>query len=88
MTEEVIISALKEAGCTVGGDETGKKSDITKLDLYMLGLSGGEQSKKKREELLRKFNLPSKLSANMMCEILSRITTLDEIKELIQKQTG
>ena len=61
------------------------KNKITTADLYMLGLSGRADSRTKREKVLRAYNLPSKLSSKLMCDILSRITTLDEIKEKISE---
>lgn len=82
MTEDVIIKALTEAGCEIDGEALENRNVITKNDLYFLGLSGGKDSKAKREKLLQEFGLPSKISANMMCEILSRITTVEELKKI------
>ena len=45
ISEEIIISALNESGCTINGekDEKKVKYKITKTDFYMLGLSGKEE---------------------------------------------
>lgn len=83
MTKEIILKALFEAGCEIDGEQKKGKSTITKSDLYFLGLSGGDNSKEKREKLMNHFGLPSKISANMMCEVLSRLTTVEEIKRII-----
>lgn len=45
MSEETIIKSLRDAGCEIDDiSDTGKEGDITKADLYMLGLSGGKDS--------------------------------------------
>lgn len=87
MTDDIVIKALIDAGCETDFEPVKtSKSTITKTDLYFLGLSGGENSREKREKLLRNFGLPSKISSNMMCDILSRITSIDEIRNIISKE--
>lgn len=86
MSGEIIIKALSDAGCTIDGEEgksTGSK--ITSADLYMLGISGRDDSRKKRERLLKEYNLPSKLSSKLMCDILSRISSIEEIRKLLSE---
>ena len=85
MTEEIIIKALQDAGCEIEGSQTSKNNKITKTDLYALGLSGRENSLVLREKLQEKLGLPTKLSANMLCDVLSRITTLEEVKLIIDE---
>ena len=41
-SEEIIIKALRDAGCVIDNEEGNtKQGNITKTDLYLLGLSGG-----------------------------------------------
>ena len=86
MTEEVIIKALRDAGCEIDNADTEiKNRGITKSDLFMLGLSGGKNSHKLRESLSEKLGFPSRLSANMLLDVLNRIMTYDELVEIVQR---
>lgn len=84
MTEEVIINALRAAGATVDDvSDEGKNSCITKADLYFLGLSGSPDAAERRRELCRRLGIPTRLSANMLLDVLNRMKTLEELKKLI-----
>lgn len=86
MQEGVILEALRKAGCRIDGqDGTRKKSRvITKADLYMAGLSGDNKSSEYRRKLAVMLGIPSKISANMLLEVLNRLIDYDEYVELIQ----
>lgn len=87
MSEEIITEALRKAGCTVdgSGNEVKQSKKITKADLVKVGLSGGENSSELRKRLLRELNLPAKLSANMLLDILNRLLTYDEFFDMIKE---
>lgn len=86
MSEEIIIKALRDAGCVIDNEESNtKQGNITKTDLYLLGLSGGENSRELRCKLSQELNIPAKLSANMLLDVLNRLVTLDELVEIIQR---
>ncbi|MCH5212717.1 MAG: DUF4093 domain-containing protein [Oscillospiraceae bacterium] len=86
MTEAVIIKALRDAGCTIDDKAEQKQSGaITKTDMYMLGLSGGAGSRELRAKLSHEIGIPAKLSANMLLDVLNRLVTADELKEIINK---
>lgn len=86
MTEEIIIKALRDAGCEI--DDTvseDKASGITKTDLYMLGLSGGSGSAELRQKLSKEINIPARISANMLLDVLNRLCTYEELVEIVQR---
>ena len=86
MTKEVIISALKDAGCMVDEDEwKNSPGHITKQDLYFLDLTGRENSARLRAELLRRLGLPAKMSSNMMCDVLSRMISLEQLEIAVEQ---
>ncbi len=86
MSEDVIINALREAGCTIDDiSDDGIKGDVTKSDLYMLGLSGGKDSQMLRQKLAGELGVPAKLSANMLLDVINRLVTYDELVKIIQK---
>ena len=84
---EIIIKALKDAGCEIDGNASVPKetTPITKSDLYLLGLSGTDNSAKKRQALLNLLGLPSKISSNMLLSVLSRMLTKDELINLLDE---
>ena len=57
ISPEIIIKALKDAGCEIDGEKTMPKKSppVTKSDLYLLGLSGTDNSAKKRQALKNFF---------------------------------
>lgn len=83
MSREVIETALKNAGVAFNVADGEKHPEaITKLDLFEAGLSGGKDSNQKRQALLRKLNLPSKLSPNAMLDVLNVLMTREEFLKL------
>lgn len=86
ISEEIIMDALKNSGCTIegeSGNET-KKTLVTKTDFYLLGLSGGEKSAEMRKKLAYEIGLPSKLSANMLLEAVNHLLTKEELVKLLE----
>ena len=84
MKPEVLIEALRRAGATLGGEEPARRAGgITKATLYELGLSGGPGSAEKRRALLKELDLPEKLSANALLDVLNALYTEAELREII-----
>ena len=74
MSAEVLIAALRRAGATLGGETaTHSTGGITKATLYELGLSGRPDSAARRRELLKKLDLPEKLGANALLDVLNAL---------------
>lgn len=59
--------------------------EITKADMFALGLSGGEGSAEKRAAIAKELGLPSKLSANMLLDVINRLLTYEELCSLTDK---
>lgn len=81
MRPEVLEAALRQCGATILGETSAHQpgGDITKLDLYQLGLSGRPDSAIKRRELLKRLALPEHLSANALVQVLNTIVTKEEL---------
>ena len=74
MSAEVLIAALRRAGATLGGETaTHRTGGITKATLYELGLSGRPDSAARLRELLKKLDLPEKLGANALLDVLNAL---------------
>ena len=83
VTDEIIIDAIRKSGATILGEEQKQRQEITKADLFELGLTGGENSAQKRQALLKKLNMPTYLSTNALLTALNCLYSLEEIKRLI-----
>ncbi len=85
VSEEVIMQALSNAGVLCESAHEPERP-ITKLDLYELGFTGGENSSARRAALLRYYSFPERLSANSLIKVLNCVTTyerfLEDVKEI------
>lgn len=88
MTPEVILNALKRAGATIEGENAPTASTITKQNMMELGLSGGPDSSAKRLRLLKKLDLPEKMSSNALLQALNLLYDFEELKSLIDAMDG
>ena len=84
MSREIILEALRKAGATIEGEESASVHQITKQDLMALGLSGGPDASAKRLALLKKLNLPERMSPNAMLQALNLLYTLEELEDLVE----
>lgn len=86
MSPAVLEEALRRCGATILGEtEQMQRSggEITKLDLYRAGLSGGEGSAQRRKAFLRAQNLPEHLSANALVQVLNTLMTREEFEQAV-----
>lgn len=79
--KEIILASLEKAGVTCRETQKSDRREITNVDLYELGLSGGTDSRSKREKLLKFLGLPTRLSTSSFVKILNTFTTYDEFVE-------
>lgn len=84
MTPETIVNCLRRAGATLEGENQPTKSnEITKQDMFSMGLSGGPDSKKKRHVLMKQLELPEHLSSNGLLQALNLLYTKEEIIKIV-----
>ena len=86
MSHDVIIKALTSAGATFTNESSKpqSKDKITKTDLFELGLSGGTNSAIKRRNLLKQLDLPERLSANGLLDVLNVLYSRDEFLDYME----
>jgi len=83
MRPQVLLDALRRANATFENSiGTGPLPQITKADMFKMGLSGGAGSRAKRQDLLKKLDLPQKLSADALLDVLNALMTRDEFFSL------
>lgn len=87
VSDEIIINAIKQSGATVlnSKEAVNKDNEITKALFFGLGLTGGENSKLLRTELLKSLNLPTYLTTNAMIEALNCLLTANELEKKISQ---
>lgn len=76
MNQAVLEAALRRSGATLLDDEESTapaKKPITKTDLYLCGLTGGEGSAKLRQRLLKELDLPEHLTPNALLPVLNAL---------------
>lgn len=66
-------------------DSFESSKEVTKADLFSLGLTGKDGSCEKRKELCRKLSLPSNLTAPAMLDAVNLLFTRDEFMKLAEK---
>ncbi len=81
MPPEILLQALRRAGATLD-EESAARAPITKADLYARGLSGGEGSAERRRELLRTLDLPERLTAKGLLDVLNATMSREEFYDL------
>ena len=54
------------------------ENPLSKVDFFIDGLTGAENSASKRDELAKKFSLPPKMTPNALLEALKVISTYYE----------
>lgn len=82
--DSIIIEALKKAG-VMSEKTTENTHKVSKTDFYNLGISGGENSKAKREGLCKFLKLPSCLTANSLLQAVNTLYTYDEFLGEVEK---
>lgn len=85
MEPEALLEALRRAGATFEEEAAASRNEITKLDFYEAGLTGGANSAAKRKALLKKLRLPEHLSANGLLEALNLFYTKETLLSLLEE---
>lgn len=70
-----------------GAVERMSENPLSKTDLYIDGLSGGKNSAERRDEIAKKFGLPSGMTANALLSALRIVATYEEYLSAVGRQT-
>lgn len=84
--DELSASAGSEGygACDDDSDQSAGR-EITKLDLYQAGLSGGAGSAQRRKAFLRALDLPEHLTANALVPVLNTLLTYEEFLAAVEQ---
>ena len=80
--KDTIIKALETAGVIVKDDKASNRKEsvrkVSKQDFFLIGLTGGQDSHKKRQKLLKQLQLPEHLTANAMIDVINSLMSFEE----------
>ena len=84
MRPQILLTALEQAGATFEDEEPSNNhnASITKADLYAKGLSGKNGSSQARKELLQQLELPERLTADGLLDVLNAVMSREEFYAL------
>ena len=83
MPPQILLDALLRAGATVEDSESVRKTErISKADLYARGLSGKEGSSDRRAALLKSLELPERLTADGLLDVLNATMSREAFYDL------
>ena len=64
-----------------------QENPISKTDLYRDGLSGGKDSSARRDEIARRFALPTGMTANALLAALKMVATYEEYLSAVGRES-
>ncbi len=84
MRPQALLEALERAGATFLDEREQAKPmrSITKADLYAKGLSGQAGSAQARRQLLKRLELPERLTADGLLDVLNATMSREEFLQL------
>lgn len=83
MPPAVLLEALRRAGATMDEEPTApQQAPITKADLYARGLSGRDGSAERRLRLQQELELPERMSADALLDVLNAIMSREDFYRL------
>ena len=87
MPPEVLRDAILRAGATLLGADAAPRAqgNLTPADLFALGLSGTPDAAERRAALLRKLDLPERMSVKALLAALNALYSSEEIIQLVSK---
>ncbi len=88
VSEDILCSAIARSGavCEINTARCKPAADITKTDLFLYGLSGGENAAENRDKLKKRLHLPQKLTANSLLAILNCLMTREEFIQMMEQK--
>lgn len=89
MRPDVVRDVLRRAGATFLDEQAGEAAPcakpITKADFFAWGLTGGENSTARRQEILRRLDLPAHMTANALLEFINAVGTREDVELILQQ---
>ena len=84
-TDAEIIRSLLEPFSADSQESATERTEIEKLDLFELGLTGGADSADRRDELAARLGLPRQMTPNALLAALNVLMGREELYQMIEK---
>ena len=84
MDTKVLAEAFEKAG-VFSENVNDKRVLVTRIDLYEAGFTGGANSAEKRQILLKKLNMPQRLTTTGMLEIINAMMSREEFFKIAEE---
>ncbi|MDE7246202.1 MAG: DUF4093 domain-containing protein [Oscillospiraceae bacterium] len=86
MRPGILLDALKRAGATFLDEESSAEHfSITKTDFFQWGLTGGTDSRVRRDALLKKLALPERMTTNALLEAVNLLFSREAFMEILHE---
>ncbi|MCD7760369.1 MAG: DUF4093 domain-containing protein, partial [Clostridiales bacterium] len=85
---EVLEAALRRAGATILDEDEAAplpRREITKADFFRDGLTGRPDSAARRERLKSRLELPQRLTANGLLEVLNVLYSYEDYEQVVAR---
>ncbi|MEG2929149.1 MAG: HAD-IA family hydrolase [Oscillospiraceae bacterium] len=86
VSKEILLKCFRDAGISATPETVAKKGNLTYTDLYLLKLSGTDNSSKNRQKLCEVMGIPYKLSKKSFLEVLNRMTDKENIQAILKDE--
>ena len=84
--DDILRDALQKAGVgdvSPSAETLSERREITQIDFYRDGLSGGPNAREKRLQLQKALGLPERMTGKQLLRIINMMVSYDEYKALI-----
>ncbi len=85
LSEDVITQALTKAGVFHTESKNTQCRQVTVTDLFEDGLTGSDNSRERKQKLLKSLSLPSKMSNSQLLKLINTFMTYDDYKKAVNE---
>lgn len=83
LNKEIITEALTKAGVFHCESQKTDTRQVTTADLYEDGLTGNDNSRDKKQKLLKSLSLPSRMSNSQLLKLINTFMTYEDYKKAV-----
>lgn len=81
LSREIITDALTKAGVFHSETEKTETRQVTVTDLFEDGFTGSDNAHKRKEKLLKKLSLPSRMSNSQLLKLINTFMSYEDYKK-------
>lgn len=85
LSEEIITEALTKAGVFHSETNSGERRQVSVTDLFEDGFTGSDNSKERKQKLLKSLSLPSKMSNSQLLKLINTFMSYEDYKKAVRK---